>query len=119
MQTLTALQFSQGKLPLTGMTLTKLEDAEGNEHMFEITGQWGPLPGAVLPVQTTVATGSTGPPFPNPPTTIFFLLFYHVLSEFLSTSVLVEAISSQCPGALPLAAFGDCSVSYGTNLLPQ
>ncbi|XP_023781652.1 rho guanine nucleotide exchange factor 6 isoform X2 [Cyanistes caeruleus] len=28
----------QGKLPLTGMTLTKLEDAEGNEHMFEITG---------------------------------------------------------------------------------
>ncbi|TRZ05840.1 hypothetical protein HGM15179_021267, partial [Zosterops borbonicus] len=27
----------QGKLPLTGMTLTKLEDAEGNEHMFEIT----------------------------------------------------------------------------------
>ncbi|KAM4768106.1 rho guanine nucleotide exchange factor 6 isoform 4-T4 [Cyanocitta cristata] len=29
---------SEGKLPLTGMTLTKLEDAEGNEHMFEITG---------------------------------------------------------------------------------
>ncbi|NWT57980.1 ARHG6 factor, partial [Erythrocercus mccallii] len=28
----------QGKLPLTGMTVTKLEDAEGNEHMFEITG---------------------------------------------------------------------------------
>ncbi|XP_062358717.1 rho guanine nucleotide exchange factor 6 isoform X1 [Cinclus cinclus] len=28
----------QGKLPLTGMTLTKLEDAEGNEHVFEITG---------------------------------------------------------------------------------
>ncbi|XP_014110799.1 PREDICTED: rho guanine nucleotide exchange factor 6 isoform X3 [Pseudopodoces humilis] len=28
----------QGKLPLTGMTLTKLEDTEGNEHMFEITG---------------------------------------------------------------------------------
>ncbi|NXF06341.1 ARHG6 factor, partial [Smithornis capensis] len=28
----------QGRLPLTGMTLTKLEDAEGNEHMFEITG---------------------------------------------------------------------------------
>ncbi|XP_032557531.1 rho guanine nucleotide exchange factor 6 isoform X2 [Chiroxiphia lanceolata] len=28
----------QGKLPLTGMTLTKLEDAEGNEHMFEISG---------------------------------------------------------------------------------
>uniref|UniRef100_A0A8C3NND2 Uncharacterized protein n=1 Tax=Geospiza parvula TaxID=87175 RepID=A0A8C3NND2_GEOPR len=28
----------QGKLPLTGMILTKLEDAEGNEHMFEITG---------------------------------------------------------------------------------
>ncbi|NXT02635.1 ARHG6 factor, partial [Jacana jacana] len=28
----------QGKLPLTGMTLTKLEDSEGNEHMFEITG---------------------------------------------------------------------------------
>ncbi|NWW72006.1 ARHG6 factor, partial [Climacteris rufus] len=28
----------QGKLPLTGMTLTRLEDAEGNEHMFEITG---------------------------------------------------------------------------------
>ncbi|NWT20740.1 ARHG6 factor, partial [Vireo altiloquus] len=28
----------QGKLPLTGMTLTKLEDAEGNEYMFEITG---------------------------------------------------------------------------------
>ncbi|NXX30196.1 ARHG6 factor, partial [Nicator chloris] len=28
----------QGKLPLTGLTLTKLEDAEGNEHMFEITG---------------------------------------------------------------------------------
>ncbi|RLW02603.1 hypothetical protein DV515_00007267 [Chloebia gouldiae] len=28
----------QGKLPLTGMVLTKLEDAEGNEHMFEITG---------------------------------------------------------------------------------
>lgn len=22
------------------MMLTKLEDAEGNEHMFEITGQW-------------------------------------------------------------------------------
>ncbi|XP_059715513.1 rho guanine nucleotide exchange factor 6 isoform X2 [Haemorhous mexicanus] len=28
----------QGKLPLTGMMLTKLEDAEGSEHMFEITG---------------------------------------------------------------------------------
>ncbi|XP_071425140.1 rho guanine nucleotide exchange factor 6 isoform X2 [Pithys albifrons albifrons] len=28
----------QGKLPLTGMMLTKLEDVEGNEHMFEITG---------------------------------------------------------------------------------
>ncbi|NXK34167.1 ARHG6 factor, partial [Piprites chloris] len=28
----------QGKLPLTGMMLTKLEDAEGNEHMFEIAG---------------------------------------------------------------------------------
>ncbi|XP_077041962.1 rho guanine nucleotide exchange factor 6 isoform X2 [Agelaius phoeniceus] len=28
----------QGKLPLAGMMLTKLEDAEGNEHMFEITG---------------------------------------------------------------------------------
>ncbi|NXS45766.1 ARHG6 factor, partial [Balaeniceps rex] len=28
----------QGKLPLMGMTLTKLEDAEGNEHMFEIAG---------------------------------------------------------------------------------
>ncbi|NWI15445.1 ARHG6 factor, partial [Crypturellus soui] len=28
----------QGRLPLTGMTLTKLDDAEGNEHMFEITG---------------------------------------------------------------------------------
>ncbi|NXK20287.1 ARHG6 factor, partial [Arenaria interpres] len=28
----------QGRLPLTGMTLTKLEDAEGNEHMFEIAG---------------------------------------------------------------------------------
>ncbi|XP_028941968.1 rho guanine nucleotide exchange factor 6 isoform X1 [Antrostomus carolinensis] len=28
----------QGKLPLTGMTLTKLEDTEGNEHMFEIAG---------------------------------------------------------------------------------
>ncbi|XP_021397830.2 rho guanine nucleotide exchange factor 6 isoform X2 [Lonchura striata] len=28
----------QGKLPLTGMVLTKLDDAEGNEHMFEITG---------------------------------------------------------------------------------
>ncbi|NWH37152.1 ARHG6 factor, partial [Chloropsis hardwickii] len=28
----------QGKLPLAGMTLTKLESAEGNEHMFEITG---------------------------------------------------------------------------------
>ncbi|NWS68940.1 ARHG6 factor, partial [Crotophaga sulcirostris] len=28
----------QGKLPLTGMTLTKLEDSEGNEHMFEIAG---------------------------------------------------------------------------------
>ncbi|XP_032928069.1 rho guanine nucleotide exchange factor 6 isoform X2 [Catharus ustulatus] len=28
----------QGKLPLTGMTLTKLEDADGSEHMFEITG---------------------------------------------------------------------------------
>ncbi|XP_074962848.1 rho guanine nucleotide exchange factor 6 isoform X4 [Phalacrocorax aristotelis] len=28
----------QGKLPLTGMTLTRLEDAEGNEHMFEIAG---------------------------------------------------------------------------------
>uniref|UniRef100_A0A663MK70 Rac/Cdc42 guanine nucleotide exchange factor 6 n=1 Tax=Athene cunicularia TaxID=194338 RepID=A0A663MK70_ATHCN len=28
----------QGKLPLTGMTLTKLEDAEGNEHTFEIAG---------------------------------------------------------------------------------
>ncbi|NWQ61270.1 ARHG6 factor, partial [Neopipo cinnamomea] len=28
----------QGRLPLTGMMLTKLEDAEGNEHMFEITG---------------------------------------------------------------------------------
>ncbi|KAK2528844.1 Arhgef6 [Columba guinea] len=27
-----------GRLPLTGMTLTKLEDAEGNEHMFEIAG---------------------------------------------------------------------------------
>ncbi|KAF1540254.1 Rho guanine nucleotide exchange factor 6, partial [Eudyptula minor] len=28
----------QGKLPLMGMTLTKLEDAEGNEHLFEIAG---------------------------------------------------------------------------------
>ncbi|OXB79468.1 UNVERIFIED_CONTAM: hypothetical protein H355_008363 [Colinus virginianus] len=28
----------QGRLPLTGMTLTKLEDAEGNEHVFEIAG---------------------------------------------------------------------------------
>ncbi|NXD76455.1 ARHG6 factor, partial [Halcyon senegalensis] len=28
----------QGKLPLTGMTLTKLEDTEGNEHVFEIAG---------------------------------------------------------------------------------
>ncbi|XP_065499362.1 rho guanine nucleotide exchange factor 6 isoform X1 [Caloenas nicobarica] len=28
----------QGRLPLMGMTLTKLEDAEGNEHMFEIAG---------------------------------------------------------------------------------
>ncbi|XP_025938448.1 rho guanine nucleotide exchange factor 6 isoform X2 [Apteryx rowi] len=28
----------QGRLPLTGMTLTKLEDAEGNEHTFEIAG---------------------------------------------------------------------------------
>ncbi|NXP58210.1 ARHG6 factor, partial [Chloropsis cyanopogon] len=28
----------QGKLPLAGMTLTKLEGADGNEHMFEITG---------------------------------------------------------------------------------
>ncbi|NWS22199.1 ARHG6 factor, partial [Pachyramphus minor] len=28
----------QGKLPLAGMTLTKLEDAEGNEHVFEIAG---------------------------------------------------------------------------------
>ncbi|KFV17041.1 Rho guanine nucleotide exchange factor 6, partial [Pterocles gutturalis] len=28
----------QGRLPLTGITLTKLEDAEGNEHMFEIAG---------------------------------------------------------------------------------
>ncbi|NXL26876.1 ARHG6 factor, partial [Glaucidium brasilianum] len=28
----------QGKLPLTGMTLTKLEDSEGNEHTFEIAG---------------------------------------------------------------------------------
>uniref|UniRef100_A0A672VEV8 Rac/Cdc42 guanine nucleotide exchange factor 6 n=1 Tax=Strigops habroptila TaxID=2489341 RepID=A0A672VEV8_STRHB len=28
----------QGRLPLAGMTLTKLEDAEGNEHMFEIAG---------------------------------------------------------------------------------
>ncbi|KFP09794.1 Rho guanine nucleotide exchange factor 6 [Egretta garzetta] len=28
----------QGKLPLTGMTLTKLEDAEGNDHVFEIAG---------------------------------------------------------------------------------
>ncbi|KAM6381325.1 rho guanine nucleotide exchange factor 6 isoform 2-T2 [Pluvialis apricaria] len=28
----------QGKLPLMGMTLTKLEDAEGNEHVFEIAG---------------------------------------------------------------------------------
>ncbi|XP_027635993.1 rho guanine nucleotide exchange factor 6 isoform X2 [Falco peregrinus] len=28
----------QGRLPLTGMTLTRLEDAEGNEHVFEIAG---------------------------------------------------------------------------------
>ncbi|XP_025047643.1 rho guanine nucleotide exchange factor 6 isoform X2 [Alligator sinensis] len=28
----------QGKLPLTGMTLTKLEECEGNDHAFEITG---------------------------------------------------------------------------------
>ncbi|XP_063280269.1 rho guanine nucleotide exchange factor 6-like isoform X2 [Prinia subflava] len=28
----------QGKLPLTGITLMKLEDAQGNEHVFEITG---------------------------------------------------------------------------------
>ncbi|XP_039344084.1 rho guanine nucleotide exchange factor 6 isoform X3 [Mauremys reevesii] len=28
----------QGKLPLTGMTLTKLEGTEGTEHAFEITG---------------------------------------------------------------------------------
>lgn len=101
------------------MTLTKLEDAEGNEHMFEITGQWGPLPGAVLPVQTTVATGSAGPPTPQPPTMIFLLLFYHVLPECLSTSVLLDAISSKCPGALPLAAIGDHSVLYGTNLSAQ
>lgn len=67
----------------------------------------------LLPLEVLVLLSLT------PPTTIFFLLFYRVLSEFLSTSVLVEAISSQCPGALPLAAFGDCSVSYGTNLLPQ
>ncbi|NXA32513.1 ARHG6 factor, partial [Eudromia elegans] len=28
----------QGRLPLTGMTLTKVDDAEGNEHTFEIAG---------------------------------------------------------------------------------
>uniref|UniRef100_A0A8C8SJZ7 Rac/Cdc42 guanine nucleotide exchange factor 6 n=1 Tax=Pelusios castaneus TaxID=367368 RepID=A0A8C8SJZ7_9SAUR len=28
----------QGRLPLTGMVLTKLEETEGNEHAFEITG---------------------------------------------------------------------------------
>ncbi|XP_067404166.1 rho guanine nucleotide exchange factor 6 isoform X1 [Emydura macquarii macquarii] len=28
----------QGKLPLTGMMLTKLEETESNEHAFEITG---------------------------------------------------------------------------------
>lgn len=50
---------------------------------------------------------------------IFLLLFYRVLSEFLSNSVLLEAISSQCPGALPLAAFGAPSALYGTNLSPQ
>lgn len=38
-----------------------------------------------------------------------------MLSECLSTFVLLEAISSKCPGALPLAAIGDHSVLYGTN----
>ncbi|XP_062997744.1 rho guanine nucleotide exchange factor 6 isoform X2 [Elgaria multicarinata webbii] len=31
-------QVSQGKLPLIGMMVTKLEDVEGNEHAFEISG---------------------------------------------------------------------------------
>uniref|UniRef100_A0A8C0GS37 Rac/Cdc42 guanine nucleotide exchange factor 6 n=1 Tax=Chelonoidis abingdonii TaxID=106734 RepID=A0A8C0GS37_CHEAB len=32
------LYHGRGKLPLTGMTLTKLEGTEGTEHAFEITG---------------------------------------------------------------------------------
>lgn len=56
---------------------------------------------------------------PLTPAMIFLLLFYHVLSEFLSTSVLLEAISFKCPGALPLAAFKNCNILYGTNLSPQ
>lgn len=97
MQTLTTPQFSQGKLPLTGMTLTKLEDAEGNEHMFEIAGQCHPCLGTSsqskqqLPLAVLVLL---------PPTccaTLFFLLLYSVWLEFLSISLLVEATSSHCP----------------------
>lgn len=30
--------FSQGKLPMTGMTITKLEDSENHKNAFEISG---------------------------------------------------------------------------------
>lgn len=44
-----------------GMTLTKLEDAEGNEHMFEITGQClGPCSQSQqqLPLEVLVVSSS-------------------------------------------------------------
>lgn len=52
------------------MTLTKLEDAEGNEHMFEIAGQWGPCLGTSsqskqqLPLEVLILllTVTTAPP---------------------------------------------------------
>lgn len=30
--------FSKGKLPMTGMTITKLEDSENHKNAFEISG---------------------------------------------------------------------------------
>lgn len=36
---ITSFLWGQGKLPLTGMLVTKLEEMDGNENAFEIGGQ--------------------------------------------------------------------------------